>query len=578
MSASGRTALALALAALVVFAVTGGGRIVGSDEVTMLQVARAMSHGRIAIPEGATLEGRDGRHYSKNAAGQAVLALPLVIGAEALARLGRLDPARQELAVRFAVSFWNALVTALLLGWFYWGARRLGASAGAALAAALMLGLTTPLWVYAKSFMAEPLQALGLLLALLGASLAAEPDRGRAHRAERIAAAGAFLAISVKLSMLPVALACLAPLLKGPPRRLTIPLACVLLALLGHGAYNWARFGTPLESGYGAQATPAAYTTPLLVGLYGLLLSSGKGVMWFAPALWLAPRGWQAMRRGSRSAGSLAARLGLNDPRGRAALGGALAWVAGLLLYSRFQHWAGDGSFGPRYLVPFLPLAFLPVAFSLSPRLPGEGGIPISGGVGASPLAPETGSRSPRPEARVAAPRSLRLVVAALAVIGLAVQIGGVAIYFGAEMREVGDFPYTRSLADPRFMSESHWNPAFSPIAGHWRMLDRNTREHLAGDLPRLLGRGERDARLGLGAADQQALLHALDFWWLYLIYAGFPRAPVLAVLGLLVLVAIVAVFRLAAAVRAEREVGAAPAASRGIGSRSGPAPVAGGG
>ena len=50
-------------------------------------------------------------------------------------------------------------------------------------------------------------------------------------------------------------------------------------------------------------------------------------------------------------------------------------------------------------------------------------------------------------------------------------QIGGVAIYFGAQMREAGDYPYTLPLGHPRFMSDSHFNPRFSPIAGHWRML-----------------------------------------------------------------------------------------------------------
>ena len=74
----------LALAAALLFAASGGGRIVGSDEVTMLEVSRAMLHGHLDVPEGATLAGRDGRFYSKNAAGQAVLALPLT----ALAELG----------------------------------------------------------------------------------------------------------------------------------------------------------------------------------------------------------------------------------------------------------------------------------------------------------------------------------------------------------------------------------------------------------------------------------------------------------------------------------------------------------
>src|SRR5262249_34572153 len=146
------------------------------------------------------------------------------------------------------------------------------------------------LWVYAKSFMAEPLQALGLLLALAGAALADDLAWRRAG------ALGVLLAVSVKLSMLPLALLALLPLRSR--LRLAAPFAVALAVPIGRRlASNVARFGTPLETGYGAQATPAAYTTPLWVGLYGLLLSSGKGVLWFAPAIVLAFAGWRAVRR-----------------------------------------------------------------------------------------------------------------------------------------------------------------------------------------------------------------------------------------------------------------------------------------
>jgi len=97
------------------------------------------------------------------------------------------------------------------------------------------------------------------------------------------------------------------------------------------------------------------------------------------------------------------------------------------------------------------------------------------------------------------------------------VQIGGVAIYFGAQMREAGDYPYTLPLEHPRFMSDSHFNPRFSPIAGHWRMLARNAGEQLSGQAPRLsVGSDDgtqRDARTGLSPAEERALLHALDLW-----------------------------------------------------------------
>ena len=186
---------------------------------------------------------------------------------------------------------------------------------------------------------------------------------------------------------------------------------------------------------------------------------------------------------------------------------------------------------------------------------------------------------------RKAIPRTrLRWALAAL-VLGAFVQVGGVAIYFGAQMREAGDYPYVLPLEHPRFMSDSHFNPRFSPIAGHWSMLVRNAAEHLRGEAPRLgLASGEpgspgppladhggtsgvgvttadgvatsetRDARTGLSETEQRSLLHGLDFWWLYLGYAGVGgRAPIL-VAWLLAALAVAAAFRLRAALRAEIE------------------------
>jgi hypothetical protein len=467
------------------------------------------------VPEGATLALPDGRHFTKNAAGQAVLALPLVAAAEGAAAAAGFDAGRRSLAVRFVASFFNAAVTALMLAAFYLLARMLGAGGGAALGGALLLGFTTPVWPYAKSFMAEPLQALGLLLALMGATAARKLPKG-----EGIAALGILLAVSAKLSMLPLALACLVPMAGLPWRRFLVPLQGLLLALAGHALYNWARFGTPLETGYGAQASAAAFTTPLQVGLYGLLVSSGKGVMWFAPALWLAPIGWKHMRGGAAPPVPVADVPMAWRPEGAgrvASWGVAAAWVAGLFLYARFQHWAGDGSFGPRYLIPLLPLAFLPVAFALEH-----------------------------------ASRVRRAAVAVLAAAGLCVQIGGVSVYFGAQMREAGDYPYTLPLEHPRFMSDSHFNPAFSPIAGHWRMLIRNAGEHLKGGAPRLELTDPGGSRLGVDAAGQARLLRSLDFWWLYLAYAGFPAAQVAAAALLLLALASFAGTRLWRAYRLE--------------------------
>lgn len=516
MKARPGTAMLLALGALLLYAVSGGGRVVGSDEVTMFELARAMMRGGIAVPEGATLRGPDGRFYSKNTAGQAVLALPLVAAGEGLAGAAGFRDEKAMLAARLVASFFNAIVTAALLAALYAALRGFRVRPGPALAAALLLGFTTPAWVYAKSFMAEPLEALGLLLALVGAARAgAEESPAAARRASWTAAAGAFVAISAKLTMLPMAIVCLTAAGFRRPRAWLLPAAGVALALAGHAAYNVARFGTPLETGYGAQASASAFTTPLLVGLYGLLVSSGKGALWFAPAVALAPWGIATMVRSRQH--SDAARRG--DAARRAAWAACATWAVALLQYGRFQHWAGDGSWGPRYLVPLLPLAFVAVGFALD---------------GAS--------------------RARRRVAWALGAIGLVVTLGGVGIYFGAQMREAGDYPYTLPLEHPRFMESSHFNPAFSPISGHWRMLARNVSEHLRGDAPVLGQSGAVDPRLGITPDEQRTLLHAVDFWWLYAGYAGVPCVPLFAAAALL---AAGAALALGAARRAARAEGA---------------------
>jgi hypothetical protein len=144
-----------------------------------------------------------------------------------------------------------------------------------------------------------------------------------------------------------------------------------------------------------------------------------------------------------------------------------------------------------------------------------------------------------------------RALVLGLAGLGLVVTLGGVGIYFGAQMREAGDYPYTRALDDPSFMAESHFNPWRSPIAAHWRMLERNTALFVRGAGPRLTpsattaaeapagaattgtaatpGTSSVEAeRLSVPASEVPGLTRALDFWWAYGVAAGLPRVPLL--------------------------------------------------
>jgi hypothetical protein len=483
-----RAPWAIALAAFLTVAFTGGGRITGTDELTQLDLARGLRHGSLEVPEGATVTGPDGKTYTKNTWGQALLAFPLVALGDLAGHVAGFHGPRAELATRFVASFFNAIVTALLLAATYVALRTLRVGPRASLAATVLLGFTTPLWVSAKSFAAEPVEALGLLLAVAGgaqAGAAADPRLER--RGAWWAGIGAFLAVFVKLAVAPVVLASLCALGFRRHRAWRVPFAGLAAALATHLLYNGMRFGNPLSTGYGNQQSLEAFRTPWLVGVYGLLLSSGKGLLWFAPMTWLVPWGVGRMVRARQH--SDAARQG-EDVR-HAGWAIVAASAVALIVYGRFQHWAGDGSWGPRYLVPVLPLAAIAAGFALD---------------GASKLR--------------------KRLAWVLALAGFMVTLGGVGIYFGAEMREVGDYPYTRALDDPHFMESSHWNPRYSPIAVHWRMLARNVSDHLRGDAPVLAGSGDVDARTGITPDEERALLRAIDVWWLYAGYAGIPKLP----------------------------------------------------
>ncbi len=123
--------------------------------------------------------------------------------------------------------------------------------------------------------------------------------------------------------------------------RAALPVVAFILLWLGE---NWLRRGHPLRTGYESNAGyrtllpysgQPGFSYPLPLGALQLLLSFGKGLLFFAPGLFLL---FPAARRALR----------LARPFHRACL-----WVvAGLVLvYGQWWAWYGGYSWGPRFLV-----------------------------------------------------------------------------------------------------------------------------------------------------------------------------------------------------------------------------------
>ncbi len=485
---------------LSLYLLTTGGGIVSSDGNTMfLLTASIVEDHSVSIPYGNGYTGPDGKLYPKAGIGQAVLAAPFYIMGRAIFNASDFNETERGYVLRFftalLVPFASAIAVVLLLHICLC----LGYNVRSALALSFAFGLATPLWVYSKSFLTEPLTTATILGAVL--SLLAFKRSGRRRHlllAGLCCSACVLIKYAMVLAVVPIIVffvgSCLP--MKHRSSELSplslivrflaffVPLAlCVFVAFW----YNQERFGSIFATGYGAEASLEGFGTPMLVGLYGQLFSSGKSVFLYAPVLIASWAGFVLFRRKFGSEALLFLSI----------------FAVNLLFYSKFLSWAGDGSWGPRYIVPFIPLLLIPVGSVLSSETAG---------------------------------RLIWGTFAFLVVVGLLVQIGGVAIYFGSYLREIGEYPYTREFSDPLFLANSHFVPNYSPLYGHWKMLVRNLSLHVKGELPQVSLRSyeEQDGRIPLDEEGRKELLTGLDFWFNYLRYAGRWRALYWSVIAFL--------------------------------------------
>ena len=245
------------------YLLTSGGRIVSSDGNTMFLLTRSIVEEQtIAIPYGNGYEGADGRLYPKAGIGQAILSVPFYIVGRAVYERSGFGETERGYIMRFATSAIEPIAAAIAVVLLLHICFCLGYGVKSSLALSLAFGFATPLWVYSKSFLTEPLTTALLLGAILG--LLAFKRSGR-RRHLFIAGLCAGVVVLTKyamvLAVVPIIVFFLASCFpmkhrsselsafSGACRLLAfgIPLAaCAAVALW----YNYARFGSILESGY----------------------------------------------------------------------------------------------------------------------------------------------------------------------------------------------------------------------------------------------------------------------------------------------------------------------------------------
>lgn len=306
------------------------------------------------------------------------------------------------LDVTFTTLQSGGFVTALTGGLLVLLGRQVGLSTRAAAAAGLLFGVASMAWPYSRLGFGEPaigmLTVLAVLVAPLGSLGAAAAGLAVAGAAGAKWSAGALA--------LPVGLYVMARSWRAGGLRSWIPLAAYgaafafAMALLAW--HNVARFGSPFSTGY-ELAGREQFSTDPLYGLLGLTVSPYRGLLWFWPAIVAVGFGLPAAWR--RAPWLVVTALGV--------LAVTIATFAG------WRMWWGGNAWGPRFMLPALPLLALVVPLAWA-------------GLG----------------------RRARAATVGLVGLSALVQVPGVLFDFNVFERELRgplpDFPRVGSLMDPR--------------------------------------------------------------------------------------------------------------------------------
>jgi hypothetical protein len=344
LNARGRALGLSVAAAFVLVAGTAEERTFGTvtDEQQMLYTAVSIATtGEIGMARGQTfaIPRPGGDAVSPYGMGLSLLEVPFALAAGPWeARFGARTS--QSLFVLLQVLLVTAAATGagLLAG-------TLGAGGFGQALAVLGTAVGSPLWAYTACGFTEPLQAVCLVF---GVTFAVRAVRAEGREATWLASAAGFaagwlvLTKVVNLLFLPLPLL---PLVAGawPPSRERVRTWCAAAAGAAGPvavmlAFEVVRFGRPFSS----YARGGRFSHPFLDGAWRLLVGPNKGLFLYFPLGLLALAGLASL---------------LRRPESHLAAASTLALFAGLVgLYAGWWAWDGSGGWGPRFLVPIVPL------------------------------------------------------------------------------------------------------------------------------------------------------------------------------------------------------------------------------
>ena len=370
-----KTALFLFIFFFSIYSLFMSGHLYSPDEEIMYRTTESLgkSHTLAIQPladEGDRFTDKDsqGRFYGHYGIGQSLWALPFwgagqIISpffpdqglyafrpSTAIAYHGHTP---QEYWNRYFVSRMGQVTTALACVMIFLIALQLGYSSKNGFLISLFYGLGTMAFPFSKTFYSEPTVTLFLLLAFYHLCRFQNSNL-RKHLMIAGCWVGAALLTRVDTIILipSFILYLLYPVLTAPSDKskwknfwsnalvsgIPLIIAGLLVAL-----YNFIRFGSPTYTGYESEGLTFSFS--MWDGLYGLLLSSGRGVVIYSPLVLLffpaIKHFWQEHKQ--------------------QALLCILIILSYVLFYSKWESWAGGWTWGPRHIYQIHAFLIIPV-------------------------------------------------------------------------------------------------------------------------------------------------------------------------------------------------------------------------
>ncbi len=253
--------------------------------------------------------------------------------------------------------------------------------------------------------------------------------------------------------------------------------------------YNYDRFGSVFESGFGLMAKRLGIDfftgTPLMIGLAGFLVSPGQGFFYYTP---IAILFFFSIRSFSKKYPAHT-------------LCFILLMTAYLLFYSKNIFWHGDSTWGPRYLFAITPFFIIPAAELF--------------------------------DSQIRAKINIKLLVSTLFAISLVVQFAGISVHSTAYWRYLANEEHVKlekvsgdgvqSIVYPP--SECYFDWHMSSILIQFKLVHR-----MIGDLIENTHAHPFKGTLTAETNKPEPGMYVFDFWWVYLYfiegsYSGFIAA-----------------------------------------------------